>query len=262
MPTRALYDLPTIYDVLHSQQTAWEVTGVERIARAAGVTNGRTGCGTVWLEPACGTARYLAIAAARGRTVVGTDLNPAMIAYAARRLERFGRNARVAVGDMRSVDRTLLPARGADVAFNLINTIRHLDSDAAMLEHLESISACLRPGGVYIVGLSTTIAGFEPPSEDTWTGARGRLQVSQLIQYIPPTDPADRTERVISAITASRPRGDELIDSSYTLRTYTLEQWYGLVERSTLRIAAVVDEQGRDLDPPPIGYAIYVLATV
>lgn len=246
------YDNPSIYDVLHARGTAAEVDGLERIASRFVRTGTRR---MTWLEPACGTGRYLRVAAGRGTRVVGFDRSEAMVRYAAGRMPP-GSDARVLVAEM---TRFADEVGSVDFAFNLINTIRHLESDGAMLEHFGEMARVLRPGGVYAVGLSTTIRGLEAPTEDVWHGKRGRCEVRQVVQYLPPTEPGDRVEQVISHIEVTRPSGVERIDSTYGLRTYERGEWLGLLERSALQEIATTDERGERVEPPTIGYALHLL---
>ena len=80
-----LYTDPAVYDILHARGTAAEVDGLERMA--ARVRSGRAR--QTWLEPACGTARYLRLAARRGRRTVGFDLSPVMIATPTARIATY-----------------------------------------------------------------------------------------------------------------------------------------------------------------------------
>lgn len=249
------YRDPVIYDILHAQGTADEARGVERLARTMlGTDDGPMS----FLEPACGTARHLRWLATAGHRCVGFDLDRGMIDDARARAQRagIGGRCRLFVGDMTGfASGVTRPVQGA---FNLINTIRHLGDDDAMLAHFDDIAASLTKRGVYIVGLSTTVYGVEMPSEDVWHGARGPCRVTQVANYLPPEDKS-RIETVISHLHIERPAGDEHRDSSYTLRTYSLDEWTALIERSALEIVRVTDEDGLDVPPPALGYAWYVL---
>jgi len=249
------YDRPELYDILHAPGTAAEVDGLERIA-ARFVTAARR---PVWLEPFCGTGRYLRVAAGRGIPSIGVDLHPGMIAYARHR-GRAGRGrGRLVhhIGSAESVHR-VAGARCADFAFAPINSIRHLESDAAVLAHLASVARCLRPGGVYAVGLDFARYGLDPVEEDVWEGARGPLRITQVCQYLPAA-PDDRVETVVSHVTLSRPRGEEHLDFTYPLRSYSREEWREIVGRSSFRIEAVTDGTGEDLDPRVFAYGFQIL---
>ncbi len=258
MPPHDFYASPAIYDILHTPGTAAEV---DSLLRLAGRFRPPRRTRFTFLEPACGTARYLRVLAARGHRVVGFDREPAMIEYAQRRLARLAPRARVFLADMESFARQVSP-ESIDLAFTPINSIRHLPSDRAMIAHFEQIARVLRPTGVYIVGMSIAAYAVEQPSEDSWEGVRGRCRVHQLVQYLPASGgrgATARAERVISHLTVTTPSNTHHLDSTYTLRSYDLGQWRALVARSPLRIDGVVDEDGRDLRLAPPGYANFVL---
>ncbi|MEQ8770827.1 MAG: class I SAM-dependent methyltransferase [Phycisphaerales bacterium] len=249
---QGFYEDASVYDILHAPGTAADVTGLERMADRFAIKRG------AWLEPACGSARYLRVAAGRGRRVIGYDIEPGMIAYARERFKRAGlaRRATLRVGSME--DTGLIEPASCAFAFNLINTIRHLMSDRAMLRHLEQVARALRPGGAYAVGIGMSFPDWDEPVEDVWTAARGRTRVTQTVQYLPPAG-TSRVERVVSHVQVRVPTRERHIDSTYDLRTYSLEQWYDLIAASPFRIAGVVGETGHDADPSPGGYAIYML---
>lgn len=276
------YSLPEVYDILHAAGTAQEVTGLERIARR--FVKDVPLAEQTWLEPACGSGRYLRVAAGRGRNVIGFDISPGMVEYANRSIEaRLARRSTAARGTKvkskpartpthpavhiadlttfaRTMSRVLRPG-SADFAFNLINTIRHLPSDRAMLDHFEQIATVLKPGGVYALGLSLSSYGFEIPSEDIWIGRRGRCEVRQVVQYLPGTGEGKggRPERVISHLTVTRGRRVDEIDFTYDLRGYDLTQWNRLVARSPLEVIRTVREDGAWLEVSEPGYAIFIL---
>jgi len=265
--TPSLYDDPLVYDVLFSPGTCAEVDVLERIARDWVRVRGGP---RAWLEPACGTGRYLRVLARRGYTVTGFDRSPAMVAYARRRVTAAWRGSRARaprlfVADMIDFD---LGRRRADFAFNLFNTIRHLDSEAAVQAHFAAMARALRPGGIYAVGLSTTRYGREPLDEDVWEGRRGALRVHQTVQYVPPgaldalpvSGRARRIERVVSHLRIERHgRVVEHRDSTYGLRCYDEVQWRRLVASSALAEVGAVDSAGRPARPGESSYTVRLL---
>lgn len=257
----SLYDDAMTYDILHTPGTAEELDGLERAAMRSVRTRARR---QRWVEPACGSGRCVRLAAARGTPIVGFDMNPAMVAYAENRLRTAGlrRLAAVRAADMRTfADTGVCEPGSSDFAFNTINTIRHLMTDTDMLTHLGQIHRVLRPGGVYAVGLSTCLYGCEQPTEDTWSARRGRLGVSQTVQYVPPTGPRGgaRIERVFSHLVVERPSSITHRDSTYRLRTYSLGQWLSLIDRSPLDWIETTDHTGRPIEPTESGYRVFLL---
>lgn len=264
MPTD-FYSIPDLYDILHSPSTGSEARGVLRVARrfVPGVKAG----GAKWLEPACGSGRLLRHLAARGHAAVGFDIEPAMVGYAKGRNAELPAGTRPGVFEARMEDFDFVrPRLRADVAFNIINTIRHLPSDVAMVQHLNAVARVLRPGGVYIVGLGLAAYGLETATEDIWQGSRAGVRVHQVVQYEPAagrTGNAARAERVVSHLTVRRGKGkgasEEHIDSVYSLRSYDLDQWRGVVEKSDLVEVGVAAGSGEAATPAAPGYYLFVL---
>jgi SAM-dependent methyltransferase len=258
--TADFYADPLVYDVLHAPGTRDDVSALLRIVRQ--FVRGRRPLRL--LEPACGSGRFVVELAARGHHAAGFDRSARMVTYAkARAKERgLGPRARFFPADMRTFARgRRLPP--FDVAFNLINSIRHLPSDAAMVEHLRQVRSALRPGGVYLVGLSLCAYGLESETEDVWRGARGPLRVTQVVQYLPPPgrEGSSRNERVVSHMTVTR-RGlpPVHVDSTYQLRGYDLEQWRRVAARAGMPVVACVASDGRRrCEPVEPGYYVFAL---
>lgn len=256
-----IYGQPELYDILHQPDTEWEVRGLFKVARR--FLGPRDPATMRWLEPACGTGRYLRLAAKTGVRVVGFDRSPEMITYAKARLKEIGvsRRANLFVGDMVGFESEVKPA-SIDMAFNLINTIRHLPSDKAILGHLAGVRAVLKPGGFLIVGISLSAYGKEVPEEDVWRGKRGRVEVTQIVNYEPADNgpgPGKRIEMVYSHMMVRTPKGDSHHDDTYGLRSYDLAQWRTIVSRAGFERIATIDEQGEDVVVREPGYAIHVL---
>lgn len=266
--TNTLYEDAEIYDILHAPGTAKDVRGLARIEKLYSIAP-RT---LAWLEPACGSARYLVTAASTGiagkggRKVIGFDLAPGMIDYAKAQFKTAGvsRKATLFVGDMADFASHVKPS-SVSLAFNLINSIRHLDTDAALAAHFRDISAVLHKGGVYAVGISLSEYGLESPTEDVWSGKRGRTTVHQVVQFEPPTAPpksrskAARVERVFSHLTITRGKDITTRNATYGLRCYDLDQWRSAIEKSPLRELATCDERGTRLPPACPGYSLFIL---
>lgn len=250
------YDEPMLYDVLHSAGTADEIRGLMRLCADMGLRKAGP-----WLEPACGSGRYLRAAIGRGVRIAGFDASPDMVNYASERLRGVDKRLfRLGVARMERFDvARLAPSWKFELAFNPINTIRHLETDEALLAHLRRVHDALRPGGVYAVGLSLSMYGAEQESEDVWEGSRGSLKVQQFVQYIPPETPNDRREHVHNVLHVTRPSGTSTIPSAYCLRTYDRSQWDSIIEASPFSLVGCVDERGRTIAAPSLGYALWIL---
>jgi len=233
----ALYRDPALYDALHADGTGDEVWLLDRLARLHG------GGAKTALEPACGTGRYLAGLARRGWLAHGYDLSPAMVAYARKRLKKWGARARVVRGDMT----TFRPGRRYGLAFNMLSTFRHLMSDREALAHLRVTAAALEPGGIFVLGLDLAAYGQVAPDEETWTARVGGRVVTHVMETLPPERPR-RRERIINFVTIPDGRRTRVIDSSYDLRSYDADEIEALIGRSPLRLAACYGPDGRAAD--------------
>ncbi len=234
---RSFYDCPQWYDIVHAAGTAAEVTQLERLNRKFG-TGGRR-----WLEPACGTGRFLRVLARRGYKPVGYDANPMMLDYARRRLRSHNLRAQLCEGDMAAFMRP-----GAfDLAFNLINTFRHLLEPLEAVAHLNCIAQSLRPGGVYVLGIDLVDYDDPQPGEETWIARRGRCQVRHIMFNIPP-EPHLRRERIINHLIVDKPSGRETYHSHYDLQSYNLAEWLYLLDESELQCVAAFDFDWQSID--------------
>lgn len=273
MPRQDFYADALLYDILHQEGTSHDARVMTRIVRAHGPARPR-GTPLTLLEPACGSGRYLLALAKTGCRAAGFDFSPAMVRYARASARARGVGGAVRVFAARMEDFALPAAWRAHGAFNLINSIRHLESDAAMLAHLRCMRAALVPGGVYVVGLGLCAYGIETESEDVWTGSRVvggvRTRVTQTVQYLPAPEAgrdsarkALRMERVISHMTVTRGSGarreERHIDSAYVLRSYNMDQWRAIVGRAGWEIVAVTDQDGLAARPSEPGYYLWVL---
>jgi SAM-dependent methyltransferase len=250
-----LYEDPAIYDILHEPGTPSEVRTLVRIWKRVSGSSPR-----VALEPACGTGRYLARLLRAGWGVRGFDSDPAMVKFSRAKLRKgdakvwqcrfdtFG--SKVAVGSI-------------GLAFCPINSIRHVASDAEMVRHLKLITRVLAPSGVYAVGISLSAYGLEAPTEDVWTGARRSVRIKQVVSFTPAdggSKPRQRSERVDSVLEIQRGDRTEIRSSTYSLFSYSREQWETVIDRSGLRVIGMVNEFATKFDPGRIGYAIWLLA--
>jgi len=154
-----------------------------------------------------------------------------------------------------------LPQKSVDFAFNPVNSIRHLDSDQAMLNHLDQMAEILKPGAVYVIGISITDYDWLMAEEDLWEAARGKIKVSQLINFLPPEvgTPRARVETAISHLTVTRPSGEEHFDDAYDLRTYDRAQWQELISQSKLKWCGSFDASGKALGERTLPYQLEVL---
>ncbi len=224
------YDHPAWYDIIHANGTAWEVDFLQRLSYRHGYG------GRDWLEPACGTARYLRVLAKRGYHVVGYDINERSLKYAKSRLKQFGDAAEILKDDMCTFCR---PCE-FDIAFNTINTFRHIMNHDDADHHMQLIAQSLRPGGIYILGMDLVDYSDPEPCEEIWDAKRGKCNVQHIMMSIPPTLD-NRNERIINHITVTTPSREHAFQSAYDLLTYNVDECNALIDRSPFELLATYD---------------------
>lgn len=254
-----LYKDPIVYDILHEPGTDAEIRMLERVWWRVSASSPRTA-----LEPACGTGRYLERMVRAGWKVQGFDIDPAMVKFSRSRMRARSTSGWRVWEDAFDTFGSKIKAGAVGLAFCPINSIRHVSSDSEMVRHLKAIRRVLAPSGIYAVGISLSAYGLEAPTEDVWTGARRGVRVKQVVSYTPAaggSNRSDRAERVDSVLEIRRQRRVEIRSSSYTLLSYSREQWEAVIAKSGLRTIGMVNEFASKFDPGRIGYAIWLLAT-
>ena len=172
------------------------------------------------LEPACGTGRLLYRMAKSGCHAAGLDLNEKAIKYCNQRLKKNGLPETAWVADM--CDFTV--DKPYDLAFNTINSFRHLGTEAAAVDHLNAVAGAIRPGGVYALGLHLQPRKGEHTEEESWTARRGHLQVNTHM-WPRDKDRKKRIERYNIRFDIYQPTGHMQINDCLVLRSYTAAQF-------------------------------------
>ena len=181
-------------------------------------------------EPACGTGRVLLKLAKSNFTVGGNDINPHAINYCRTRFKRHRLNARLAIADMRNFHLSY----AVDSAFNLVNTVRHLPTQAAFEAHLHAVAQTLRKDGVYILGLHLVPKRYRWRGlVDAWHVQHGRLRLKVAQQTIA-LNLDTRRERIQSTIDIIRPLKRQRLIDEFDLRTYSLDQLSSSLHRLKL----------------------------
>ena len=241
---------PLIYDLIYDGGTADQWRTLQLLAERFEVS-----ADGVWLEPACGSGRLLVAAAAAGIAVAGFDREPRMLEFARGRLPK---SAQLFEADYLDCATRLAPQKFA-FAFNLVNSIRHLESDAALIGHLDQMAALLAPNARYLVGLSLHDPATAEVEEDVFRGSRDGVTAVEVVQSLPP-EPGERSELIVSHLTIERPGvAPEHRDTSFSLRTYTAEEWEGAVAASQLRIDETFNLWGDRFTPVGGTYGLYSL---
>lgn len=217
------YDYPQYYDAAFRSDTRPQADFLEAVARKFCDFPVRR-----LLEPACGSGRLVAEMASRGYEVVGFDLSDEALRYARERLKRRKLDAVLFKADMRDFE-----APGTfDMAYNFVNTFRHLLTEREARQHLQVVRRHLRPGGLYVVGLHLFPPDADNHSCERWTEEWGGQRVTVTIRVLD-TDRRRRLERLRMSMLVRKRSGQEVrLRTDFYFRLYSAAQL-----RRTIRAA-------------------------
>ncbi len=213
------YDHPEFYDLSVGDETLGEAAFIEAACRKYCDFPVRR-----LVEPACGSGRLVVEMAARGYDVTGFDLNEKALNFLKKRLKRRKLRAEVLRADM--TDFTL--SQPAEAAFCLLNSFRHLLTEAAAKSHLEAVAKNLRPGGIYILGLHLVPPDAYDNAIERWRTSQGKTQISADLRVTA----TDRRRRIESLQISLRVRRGEKLwrfRGKFDFRLYTAPQFRRLL---------------------------------
>jgi SAM-dependent methyltransferase len=213
------YDHPEYYDLSLRDETLPEAAFIEAACRKY--------CDFPvqrLVEPACGSGRLVVELATRGYHVTGLDLNAKALDFLRKRLKRRKLKADVLQADMTN----FILSQPAEAAFCLLNSFRHLLTEAAAKNHLEAVAKNLRPGGIYILGLHLIPPDADHDSIERWRSSQGKTQLSTDLRVTA----TDRRRRIESLQVSLRVRRGEKLwrfRGKFDLRLYTAPQFRKLL---------------------------------
>jgi SAM-dependent methyltransferase len=214
------YDYPQYWDLAFRSETKLEADFFEAAARKYCASSVRR-----VLEPGCGGGRLVVEMAARGYDVVGFDLNERAVTYVKRRLRR-----RNLVADVYRADMTKFRVRPqVDLAFCTFGTFRHLVSEQAARQHLESVANSLRTGGIYVMGFHLLPPDADEDDAERWTERHGKTRVTTSLRVLK-FDRRRRLEVVRFCLRVRSGRRDLRLRSDFMLRIYTAAQFLTLLD--------------------------------
>lgn len=216
-----LYDFPQYYDLLFGSDWQAEFLFMRKCFERYSKREVQR-----IFEPACGTGRLLIKLAQRGYEVAGNDLNERAVNFCNDRLEKKGYPRTATVGDM--ADFTV--KRKFDAAFNMINTFRHLPTEATAEAHLHCTAAALSKGGLYLLGIHLQPTKGERMESEAWVARRGNLQVNSYM-WCKDLDLKKRNEHLGLTIDVYTPTRHLQIQDTMDYRTYTATQMSKLLSR-------------------------------
>jgi SAM-dependent methyltransferase len=237
---QSIYDHPKYYDLVFGSDCAAEVKFI-------------TGCGTQFMnreparlfEPACGTGRLLYALAKRGFEVGGLDLNAKAVEFCNARFRRHGLSPVAFVADMAD----FRVRRRYDIAFNTINSFRHLSTETAARNHLQSVGKAVRLGGLYLLGVHLTPTDVAPSETESWSARRGHLSINTHM-WTKHRDRRKRVERFGIRFEIHRPTARFQIVDELVLRSYTPAQMNRLIQASKCWEVLETFNFGYDLNDP------------
>jgi SAM-dependent methyltransferase len=137
---------------------------------------------------ACGTGHHALRLAQRGFRVTGVDLSTASIDFLAAEARVAKLPVEAVVGDMTSFR---LPAP-ADAAICMQDSQGHLLTNDALLAHLRTVAANLRPGGVYVFDRLIPNRWASPLLRWRWTRRRRGITVRTTFRTLDGYDPVSQ----------------------------------------------------------------------
>jgi SAM-dependent methyltransferase len=213
------YAAPRYWDLAFSDETRPEADFLEAVAfETLGIQSGDV------LESGCGGGRQVMELSRRGWNVTGIDLEPACVQHVRQRLLRRRHStargrASVLLADMSNFRLN----QQFDLAHCLVNTFRHLTSDALALGHLRCIAKALRPGGLYVLGLHLLPPDALEYDCERWSIRHGATRITTTIRVLD-FNRRTRLEVVRFSLKVTSSRGVQRFRTDHTLRIYRADQ--------------------------------------
>jgi hypothetical protein len=118
-----------------------------------------------------------------------------------------------------------------DLAFNTINSFRHLSTEAQSVGHLRAMGDVVRRGGLYLLGIHLTPTEAAPSETESWSARRGHLAVNTHMWTIE-RNRRKRVERFGIRFDIHTPSRAWRIEDVLVLRSYTMPQMQQLIDDS------------------------------
>jgi len=221
---RDWYDTPLYYDIIFDADTPKEGAFLEAVWARHGLRS-RT---RRVLEPACGSGRLVLEMARRGWSVSGFDGNSRMLEFAHARLKREGLQARLWADWMQGF---VLPKAAAfDLAHCLVSTFKYLLTEADALACLQRVTACLKPGGICVLGVHLTDYASTRQQHERWVAQRAGIHVV-CNTHTWPADRRSRLEDIRTRLRITHAGRTHTQETRWQFRTYDARQMRALLKR-------------------------------
>ena len=194
------------------------------------------------LEPACGPGMFLEALPQFGYSVVGYDLNPAMVDYSCERLRKLGfsrQQSDALMGNM--VDMTF--KEPLDAAFICINSLGYLRSDDEIISHFKATANSLKKGSIYIVEISCKCDDLknEKKYDDTWYVKENDL-VIELTWAINWYDIERHIRHVDFQMIVEENGKKSIVKEEHNLRLWIYDEFKSLVEAGGFELVAIYNQ--------------------
>lgn len=230
--SNSIYDFPKYYDLIYGSDWKAEFDFLFECfdeyldARPSHI-----------FEPACGTGRLLFRLGRAGFQVSGLDLNEKSVEFCNERLKRYELPESAFVADMSDFQLD----EPCEVAFNMINSFRHLTDHEQSIRHFECMRDALAPNGIYVLGLHLSPLNGETIDRESWSASRGLLTINSSL-WLVERNLKDRYENYGMSYDVYTPTSHRRLEDTVKFRTYTAEEFTSLIDSiDGLRIAGVHD---------------------
>jgi SAM-dependent methyltransferase len=208
------YDHPRYYDLAFADETEQEADFLDRVfAKFSDEPVRRV------FESGCGSGRLVVAMATRNFDVVGFDLNEEMVRFSQEQLKSSDLPGKVIVADMGHFE---LDGQ-FDGGFNMIDTFRHLPSEATAVEHLKSVARHLRAGGIYVLGFHLLPPDADLDCTERWRAKDDELSISFTLRVLEASR-EERFEKMRMSLLIRRAGETIRIRDDFHLRVYDADQ--------------------------------------
>jgi hypothetical protein len=163
-----------------------------------------------------------------GWNCAGFDTNPAMLDYAAQRLQKAKQTAVLWQDQMQSFNP---PKRQTySMAHCLVSTFKYLLTEADAAAHLQRISEALATGGIYVLGIHLTDYSMAKIQHERWVRQLRRTRVVCNTRSWP-ADPQTRLEKIRTRLRITHGSVTHTQETHWSFRTYNAKQIKALLSK-------------------------------
>lgn len=221
---RDWYDTPLYYDIIFDADTPREGAFLEAVY----AQHGPGGRSRQMLEPACGSGRLVLEMARRGWRVTGFDGNARMLDFARERLKKADLKARLWDDWMQSF--TLPKEQSFDMAHCLVSSFKYLHSERDAAACLQRVAACLKPGGLFVLGVHLTDYPRAAEEHERWVAERDGIRVV-CNTHTWAADPKTRLEDLRTRLQITHAGRTHTQETQWQFRTYNAAQMRALLRK-------------------------------